>query len=112
VVNLAPLADPTRQRIVELLAERELSSGEIAASFDISAPAVSQHLAVLREGGFVRCRVEGARRIYELDAAGFAGIEHWLAHLKGFWQTRLNRLEGRLRAKPRPSRKRRGPKHE
>src|SRR4030088_2059009 len=57
--SLAALADPTRRRIIELLAQRELSAGEIAGRFEISAPALSPHLKVLREGG--RGRVGGGR---------------------------------------------------
>ena len=97
MVNIAPLADPTRQRIIEMLAERERSSGEIAHCFHISAPAISQHLALLKASGFVRSRVEGQRRIYQLDAAGFHEIEQWLAGIKQFWEGRLDSLERELR---------------
>jgi DNA-binding transcriptional ArsR family regulator len=57
------LADPTRRRIVEMLAQGSLSSGEIAGHFEISAPAVSQHLKVLRDARLVRVRAEAQRRI-------------------------------------------------
>jgi len=61
---LAALADPTRRRIVEMLAQRELSAGEIAGRFEVSAPAISQHLKVLRDAQLVRVRAEAQRRIY------------------------------------------------
>jgi len=74
----AALADPTRRRIVELLARGELSAGAIAAQFPSTAAAVSQHLRVLREARLVRVRGEAQRRIYGLDGAGLAEIEEWL----------------------------------
>ena len=60
--SLIALADPNRRRMVEMLAGRELSSGEIGSEFEISAPAVSQHLKVLKEASIVRVRVDGQRR--------------------------------------------------
>jgi DNA-binding transcriptional ArsR family regulator len=67
---LNAIADPTRQRIVEMLAARELSAGHIAGKFDMSAPAISQHLKVLREAKLVRVRADAQRRIYALDPEG------------------------------------------
>ena len=94
--SLATLADPTRRRIVELLAERELSAGEIAARFALSAPAISQHLRALREAALVRVRAEAQRRIYELDPDGFAALDHWLAQIRQSWRGRLAPSERRL----------------
>jgi len=79
-----------------MLAERELSSGDIADRFEISAPAISQHLKVLNRARFVRARVDGQRRIYELDPNGFAELENWLIGIKQFWRGRLDRLECEL----------------
>jgi DNA-binding transcriptional ArsR family regulator len=89
----AALGDPTRQRIVEMLAARELSSGEIARRFDMTAPAVSQHLKLLREAGLVRVRRDAQRRIYALDPAGLAELDAWLARFRRFWSGRLDALE-------------------
>jgi DNA-binding transcriptional ArsR family regulator len=90
------LGDPVRRRILELLAESELASGEVVArisdEFGISQPAVSQHLRVLRESGFASVRPDGARRIYALDVAGIDSVERWLSGLKAFWQQRLDAL--------------------
>ncbi|HEV2201420.1 MAG TPA: metalloregulator ArsR/SmtB family transcription factor [Bryobacteraceae bacterium] len=97
VLNVAALADPTRQRIIEILAGGELSSGQIADRFEISAPAISQHLKVLKQAHFVRARVEGQHRIYELDPAGLVELEHWLASIRQFWKSRLDQLECELR---------------
>ena len=94
--SLLALAEPTRRRIVELLAEGELSAGEIAARFAVSAPAISQHLRVLRAAALVRVRAEAQRRIYELDPDGFAALDAWLAHIRQSWRGRLGVSERRL----------------
>lgn len=90
------LSDPTRRRIVELLAVSETGFGELADRFDMSRPAVSQHLKVLREAGLVVARAEGQRRIYTLDAAGLADLDAWLERVRTFWNARLDRLERAL----------------
>jgi DNA-binding transcriptional ArsR family regulator len=77
------LADPTRRRIIELLADREMTAGEIADRFPISRPAVSRHLRVLRESGLVRCRGEAQRRLYGLEAAPLAAPYAWLGRYQG-----------------------------
>jgi DNA-binding transcriptional ArsR family regulator len=92
----AALADPTRRRIVELLAEGERSAGELAAQFDTSRPGVSRHLRVLREHGLVRAREDGARRLYSLDPAPLAELDDWLARYRGFWDNRLDALDTEL----------------
>jgi DNA-binding transcriptional ArsR family regulator len=94
---LHALADPTRQRIVELLAERELSAGAIADKFAVSAPAISQHLKVLKAAKLVRVRPEAQRRIYALDPSGFAEMDAWLIRIRRFWRTRLDALEQALK---------------
>jgi DNA-binding transcriptional ArsR family regulator len=96
--SLAALADPTRRRIVEMLAEGDMPAGDIADRFAISAPAISQHLKVLKGAGLVRARVEAQRRIYELDPAGFAELDQWLSAIRQFWHGRLAALERQLRA--------------
>lgn len=93
------LADPTRRRIVELLAQRELPAGEIAERFDVSAPAISQHLKILREAQLVSVRADAQRRIYGIDPAGFAELDQWLTRVKRFWPARLDVLERQLRKK-------------
>jgi DNA-binding transcriptional ArsR family regulator len=81
----AALGDPTRQRIVEMLAVRELSSGEISRRFDMTAPAVSQHLKLLREAGLIQVRRDAQRRIYALDPTGLAELDAWLARFRRHW---------------------------
>lgn len=94
---LEALADPTRRRIVELLARRDRTAGEIVDEFDMSAPAISQHLNVLREAGLVVTRAEGQQRIQSLNPAGLDEIGTWLEKTRGFWSRRLDALERELR---------------
>jgi DNA-binding transcriptional ArsR family regulator len=97
--RFAALAEPTRRQIVEMLGERPLAAGEIVARFQMSAPAVSQHLKVLKEAGLVRVEVAGQRRIYSLDPAGLDAFEAWVRKVRGFWGAHLDLLEKEL-AKP------------
>jgi DNA-binding transcriptional ArsR family regulator len=91
------LADPTRRRVLELLAERERSAGEIAAAFPVSRPAVSRHLRVLRGAGLVRSRPDAQRRVYELAPEPLVELDAWLATYRPFWRERLDLLEQHLR---------------
>lgn len=79
------LADPTRRRIVEMLAERELAAGDIARRFDMTPPAVSQHLKILRNANLIRVRVDAQRRLYALEPEGLAGVDAWLARYRRFF---------------------------
>jgi DNA-binding transcriptional ArsR family regulator len=97
VEALEALADPTRRRILELLAEHERDAGEIAAHFDVSRPAVSRHLRVLREHGLVHARAEAQRRIYSLDPGPLVEAEEWLRTYRRFWENRLDALDVQLR---------------
>jgi DNA-binding transcriptional ArsR family regulator len=97
MLALTALADPTRQRIVEMLAERELSAGTIAEQFDVSPPAISQHLKVLKDAKLVSSRVEAQRRIYALDPAGFGEMDEWFGRIRRFWRGRLDALEHALK---------------
>jgi DNA-binding transcriptional ArsR family regulator len=98
--SLTALADPTRRKIVEMLGRGERAAGDIAERFDVSGPAISQHLKVLRDAKLVAVRVDGQRRIYSLDPAGLDEIEDWLAHVRRFWKGRLDALEHALRETP------------
>jgi DNA-binding transcriptional ArsR family regulator len=104
MLAFSALADPTRQRIVEMLAVRELNAGDIARRFDMTAPAVSQHLRLLREAGIVRVRRDAQRRIYALDPSGLEELDAWLQRFRRFWTTRLDALEREL-TKPDPTRR-------
>ena len=93
------LGDPTRRKIVELIGGGERAAGDIAAAFSISAPAISQHLRVLREAKLVRVRPEAQRRLYTLDPRGFDAIDAWIGRYRIFWNRRLDRLASALEEK-------------
>jgi DNA-binding transcriptional ArsR family regulator len=95
--SFTALADPTRRRIVEMLSAGELSAGEISRRFDISAPAVSQHLKALKAARLVRVRVDAQRRIYAIDPQGIAEVDAWLQRVRRFWNPKLDALERELR---------------
>ena len=90
------LGDPVRRRILELLADGEHASGEVVSivqkEFDISQPAVSQHLKVLRESGFASVRTDGTRRVYTVDGAAMQEVDVWLERFRGFWSHKLDAL--------------------
>ncbi len=94
------LGDPVRRRIIELLADGELSSGAIAAvvqkEFGISQPAVSQHLRVLRDSGFASVRPQGTRRLYTVTPAPLQEVDEWLGGFRSFWEQRMDALETEL----------------
>jgi DNA-binding transcriptional ArsR family regulator len=98
MLSLEALADPTRRRIVELLAKGDRTAGELVNAFDISAPAISQHLNVLRAAGLVTTRAEGQRRIQSLNPEGLDQMGAWLEKTRSFWSRRLDALERELRA--------------
>jgi DNA-binding transcriptional ArsR family regulator len=90
------LGNPVRRRILELLAEGTRSSGEIVEvvqrEFDISQPAISQHLRVLRESGFATVRVDGPRRMYDVSDLPLGEIDAWLGRFRRLWSQRLDAL--------------------
>ena len=90
--TLAALADPTRRRIVDLLLRRPRRAGEIAAAFDVSAPAISRHLRVLKTCGLVtedRVKDDARVRIYRLRRAPFDRLQTWLEQVEAFWTEQL-----------------------
>ena len=94
---LTALADPTRQRIVEMLAAGALSSGEIAGRFKLSAPAISQHLKTLKTAKLVTVRADAQKRIYALNPEGVAEVADWVDRIRAFWNPRLDALETALK---------------
>jgi DNA-binding transcriptional ArsR family regulator len=96
--SLLAIADPTRRRIVELLAVRDRTAGELVNEFDVSASAISQHLKVLREAGLVTVRAEGQSRVQALNPGGLGDLETWLEKTRSVWSRRLDALERELRA--------------
>jgi DNA-binding transcriptional ArsR family regulator len=97
------LAEPTRRRIVELLADGERSAGEIASHFSTSRPGISRHLRVLHEHGLVTARTDGTRRLYALDPAPLEEVDEWLERYRCFWTNRLDALDTEIRRRRRKS---------
>src|SRR5262245_38742124 len=88
--KLQALGNETRFAIIQLVRERELPAGDIAQRFNLTRPAVSQHLTILREAGLLAERRDGARRLYIVKTEGFAELEAFVA---SFWRPRLQRLK-------------------
>ena len=96
------VAEPTRRTVLDLLADRERTAGELVAAFPLlTQPSVSRHLRILRESLLVDVRAEGTRRVYSLKPDALAELDRWLAHYRRFWSGRLDALEGHLDAKAR-----------
>ena len=87
---LRAIAEPHRRRILSLVRDEELSAGDIASHFEVTRPAVSQHLSVLREAGLVDERRNGTRRLYRARPEGLAELREFL---DGFWGDRLEALK-------------------
>src|SRR6059058_3329033 len=102
---LKALAEPNRRRILTLVRDEELTAGEIASHFEVSRPADSQHLTVLKEAGLVHERRNGTRRLYSVRTEGFYDVKTFL---ESFWDARLEALK---KEAEREERKKRG-KHD
>ena len=94
------LGDPTRRRILQLLADGERSAGDVTAviqaEFGISQAAVSQHLRVLRENGFATVRPDGTRRLYSVEGESLKTVDEWLEQFRQFWAQPLDALATEL----------------
>ena len=89
VDGLKVIAEPRRRAILQLVWSRELAAGDIAARFDVSFPAVSQHLGVLRDAGFVSVRRDGRARLYRADRKALGPLRPVLERM---WNQKLDRL--------------------
>lgn len=96
-VVLKAIAEPRRRAILELVGHTELASGEIAAAFEVTRPAVSQHLTVLKEAGLITERREGTRRLYRANPEGLADLR---AYLDGVWGAALERGRRAVEGEP------------
>jgi DNA-binding transcriptional ArsR family regulator len=92
------LGDPTRRRIMDLLRDSDRPVHELAETFEVSRPAISQHLRVLREAGLVVERKVGRERHYRLQAAALREVGAWLARYEKFWDDKLLNLGAQLDA--------------
>jgi DNA-binding transcriptional ArsR family regulator len=87
------LADPSRRAIFESLTRGEAAVKELTARFEISQPAVSQHLATLKNAGLVKARQEGRSVYYRVRPRGMKPLIDWIAHYRAFWTEHIDRLE-------------------
>lgn len=87
------LADPSRRAIFESLTYGEAAVKDLTARFAISQPAISQHLATLKDAGLVRGRREGRCVYYRVEPRGMKPLIDWIAHYRAFWSDRVERLE-------------------
>jgi len=94
------LAEPTRRRILDELRVSEQSVSALVTSLELSQPTVSKHLRVLRDTGFVSCRVAAQRRIYRLEPMPLRRVDDWLAPYRDLWTTHLDALERHLDSEP------------
>jgi DNA-binding transcriptional ArsR family regulator len=90
------LAEPNRRRILDLLRVAERPVGELVRALDVSQPAVSKHLRVLREAGLVDVRPEAQQRLYRVRPEPLRAIDDWLAPYRRLWSKRLDDLERHL----------------
>lgn len=95
--RFAALAEPNRRRMIELVAMYgEMASTDISDQFDISAPAVSQHLKVLREADLLTMEKRAQQRIYRINVQGVDEMWEWLNRMRAYWNQRFDALEGFL----------------
>ena len=93
------VADPTRRAMMDYLAARPRSAGEIVSHFpNLTQPGVSQHLRVLREAQLVSVTIDAQRRIYSLKPEGLRELQEWISKYQEFWTDRLDSLERHLEA--------------
>ncbi len=90
------LAEPNRRRILDLLRERERPVGELVDALAVSQPAVSKHLRVLRDTGFVAVRRDAQRRLYRVRPEPLRALDEWLEPYRTLWASRLDDLERHL----------------
>ena len=90
------VSEPNRRRILDLLGGRECPVGELVEHLELSQPAVSKHLRILREAGLVDVRGEAQRRLYSVRPEPLRAIDEWLSHYRRMWAVSLDDLERHL----------------
>jgi DNA-binding transcriptional ArsR family regulator len=94
------LAEPNRRLILDMLRERERPVNELVEALRVSQPAVSKHLRVLRDGGFVESRIDAQRRVYRVRPQPLREIDEWVAPYRAMWASRLSALGQHLTEAP------------
>ncbi|HEX7557860.1 MAG TPA: metalloregulator ArsR/SmtB family transcription factor [Usitatibacter sp.] len=100
--TLAALSDPTRRAVIDLLRKKPRRAGEIAAALEMSAPAVSRHLRVLRRSGLItddEVEDDARVRLYRLKPEAFASLRDWLGEVEDFWGEQLRSLKAHATAR-------------
>lgn len=92
------IADPRRREILRLVRDGELAAGEIASHFEVTRPAISQHLTILKEAGLVSERRDGTKRLYRAKPEGLGELRTFV---ESFWEARLDRLKREAEAEER-----------
>jgi DNA-binding transcriptional ArsR family regulator len=100
--GFAVLAEPTRRRILDRLRTSEHSVGDLVDALVLSQPAVSKHLKVLREAGFVSCRTAAQQRIYRINVRPLRTIDDWLTPYRQMWHAHVDALERHLDQEEQP----------
>jgi DNA-binding transcriptional ArsR family regulator len=96
VDTFAVLAEPTRRRILAALRRSDSSVGDLVGALAVSQPALSKHLKVLREAGFVSCRIAAQQRIYRIEPGPLQALDEWLEPYRQLWTRHLDALERHL----------------
>jgi DNA-binding transcriptional ArsR family regulator len=102
-VGFEVLAEPNRRRILDLVRTAERPVGDLVAALGVSQPAVSKHLRILREAGFVEVRADAQRRLYRVRAEPLRALDEWLEPYRQLWESRLDDLERHLDAMSTPT---------
>jgi DNA-binding transcriptional ArsR family regulator len=92
----AVLAEPTRREILDLLRSSDRNVGQLVAAIGLAQPALSKHLRVLREAGFVSCRIAAQQRIYRIEERPLRALDGWIAPYRLLWTRHLDALERHL----------------
>ncbi|MEP0265415.1 metalloregulator ArsR/SmtB family transcription factor [Dokdonia sp.] len=91
------IADPIRRDIIEILAKEALTVNEVAENFDISRPAISKHLKILKECGIVATNQQGRERLYEIKPQNLIPAFLWIEQYKNLWESKLDNFEAYLK---------------
>ena len=94
------VADPSRRQMLQLLSQDSMTINSLAEHFDMSRPAVSKHIKILHEGGFISIQDKGRERHCTLKQDGFNELQQWIDHFDQFWVNKLKKLETLLNQKP------------
>ncbi len=87
------VADPTRRKLLEMLAGKQLSISTLSKDFSVSRTAITKHLRILESAGLVQSQKVGRERLYRLDAKPLQTVHHWLAFYEHFWEDKLSNLK-------------------